>query len=225
MQIEIDDRIIFTNRERFESFFILIVCRRTLSCDFRSSSEQQYWLGLFSMTKYKKEEIQAFINPKDPLVEFIKPKQTPKSSPLWIFFHQIFYNKVKQDFIQCDTCQAILVHKSITGTKVMSTHKRACTGISQSDAKQQRHLEAFFPSKAVGRKIPPHIKNAILTACVEFAALDNRSFETTNGNGFINLIEQVFIAGQRLSTLHSLEMTQLLPGPQTVNEDVSSIEA
>ena len=170
------------------------------------------------MVKYEKKEIEAFIKKNDPLLEFIKPKRTSKSSPFWSSFHQIFYKKVKQDMIQCDTCQSIFIHKSIDGTKVMSSHLKACKQTTQSSINQQ-NLDAYFSSENPAiKKIPSKMKKFITDACVEFAALDNRVFETVKGDGFVKLIECVFVAGQRLSRLSGLKVTELLPDATTVRK-------
>jgi len=169
------------------------------------------------MVKYEKKEIEAFIKNNDPLLEFIKPKRTSKSSPFWSSFHQIFYKQVKQDMIQCDMCKSIFIHKSIDGTKVMASHRKACKQSTQPGINQQ-NIDAYFSSKnPIIKKIPSKIKKSITDACVEFAALDNRVFETVKGDGFVKLIESVFVAGQRLSRLSGVKVTELLPDATTVS--------
>jgi hypothetical protein len=167
--------------------------------------------------KHEKIEIELFIKNKDPLLEFSKPKQTTKSSPLWSSFHQVFYKKVKQDVIRCDTCKSIFIHRSIDGTKVMSNHLKACKQMNKSDTNQQ-NLDVYFSSKnQIAKRIASKIKKSITDACVEFAALDNRAFETVKGDGFVNLMEKVFVAGQRLSGSSDVKVAELLPDPTTVN--------
>jgi hypothetical protein len=169
------------------------------------------------MVKYKKGEIQAFITNKDPLLECVKPKKTPKSSQHWSSFSQVFYKKVKQDVIQCDACKLIFIHRSIDGTRFMSGHRIACKASNQSDT-DQRNLHAYMsPKNPIAKNIPSKLRKSITNACVEFAAMDSRAFETVNGDGFISLIETVFTAGQRLSSLSSVRVNDLLPDPTTVN--------
>ncbi len=120
--------------------------------------------------------------------------------------------------IRCDACKSIFIHRSIDGTKVMSSHLKACKHNSKSDTNQQ-NLDAYFSSKnPITKRIPSKIKKSITDACVEFAALDNRVFETVKGGGFVNLMENIFVAGQRLSGLSGLKMTELLPNPTTVSK-------
>ena len=167
--------------------------------------------------KHEKKEIAVFIKNKDPLLEFTKPKQTAKSSPFWSFFQQVFYKKVKQDVIRCDKCQSILIHRSIDGTKVMSNHLKACKLKNQSDTNQQ-NLDVYFSSKNLtSRRIPSQVKKLITDACVEFAFLDNRPFKTVKGDGFVNLMEKFFVAGQQLSGLSGVQVADLLPNPTTVS--------
>lgn len=151
--------------------------------------------------KYEKKEIIKFIEQKDPLVEFIKAKKTAKSSLFWSSFSQVLYNKIKQDVIRCDKCELILIHKSIDGTKVMSSHIKACKKKTQSDISQQTANVSLQPSNSTSRqaKIPSHAKKLITDASVEFAFLDNRPFETVKGDGFINLVKNILTAGQQLS--------------------------
>ena len=113
-------------------------------------------------------------------------------------------------------CKVILIHKSADGTKVMATHRNACKGSNESSV-QQRNLNAYFsPLNPSARKIPSKLKKSITVACAEFAALDNRAFEMIHGEGFLDLAEKIFDSGQRMSTLPSLKITELLPDPTTV---------
>lgn len=169
--------------------------------------------------KYEKKAIVTFIKHKDPLVEFVKAKQTAKSSPFWSSFSQVFYNKIKQDVIRCDKCGLILIHKSIDGTKVMSTHIKACKKKNQLDA-NERNIDVGLQLKNLTSrqmKIPSHVKKLITDASVEFAFLDNRPFETVKGDGFVNLVEKILIAGQHLSGLTGAQVKELLPDPTTVS--------
>ena len=166
--------------------------------------------------KYEKKEIEVFIKNEDPLIEFIKPKQTPKSSRFWSSFRQVLYKKVKQDVIQCETCESILIHRSIDGTKVMSTHMKACKQTNQFDTSEKVLQACSLSKKPIPRKAPSKIKKAITDACAEFVAIDNRAFETVKGNGFVNLMENIFTAGQHLSKSANVKVTDLLPDPSTV---------
>ena len=168
------------------------------------------------MVKHTKAEIEVFIRNDDTFLQFIKPQKTPRSSPFWTSFHQIFYQKMKQDLIRCDLCHTILIHKSIDGTKVMSSHRNACKA-SNASGRSQQNVDSYFSSANSNTdRIPTKIKRSVTDACAEFSAIDNRAFETVNGNGFINLIEAVFIAGQRLSKFSNVKTVDLLPDPTTV---------
>ena len=100
--------------------------------------------------------------------------------------------------------------------KVMSTHTKACKQKSQFESNQQNLDVNLQPKNSISRKIPSYVKKSITDACVEFAFLDNRSFETIKGDGFLNLIEKVFVAGQRFSGYQGVQMDDLLPDPTTV---------
>lgn len=170
--------------------------------------------------KYEKKEIIKFIEHKDPLVEFMKAKQTAKSSPFWSSFSQVFYNKIKQDVIRCNQCETILIHKSIDGTKVMSCHIRACKKKRQFNISQQSYNVSSQTNNSTPRqtKIPSNVKKLITDASVEFAFLDNRPFETVKGDGFVNLIKKILAAGQQLPELTGEQVKELLPDPTTVCE-------
>jgi hypothetical protein len=166
--------------------------------------------------KHEKKEIAVFIKNNDPFLEFIKPKQTSKSSPFWLSFHQVFYKKVKQDVIRCNKCESIFIHRSIDGTKVMSNHIKACKKKDQADINQQ-NLDVYLSSKNVTpKRISSKVKKLITDACVEFSSLDNRPFETVKGDGFLRLMETMFVAGQQLSGLPDVQVTDLIPNPTTV---------
>jgi hypothetical protein len=99
----------------------------------------------------------------------------------------------------------------------MSSHRNACKASNASDRSQQSVDSYFSSTNSNANRIPTKIKRSITDACAEFSAIDNRACEAVNGNGFINLIENVFIAGQRLSKLANVKITDLLPDPTTVN--------
>lgn len=165
--------------------------------------------------KYNKADIITLIESNDPLVEFAEPHQTARSSPFWSSFKQVFYNQVKQDLIRCNFCKSILIHKSTHGTKVMSTHIKAC--------KQQNTPDCKSKSKDMnGKQFSSSLKKSITDACVEFAVLDNRAFETVDGDGFINLMEKVFAAGQKLPVLPVVQVKEIIPDPTTVRSSIFS---
>lgn len=166
--------------------------------------------------KYNKTEIAKFVNDKDPLVEFVKPKQTARSSPFWSSFIQVFYNKVKQDAIQCETCKSILIYRSIDGTRVMSNHIKSCKQKKQLNLNQENASDNIRSKNSTNKQNLLHIKKLVTDACVEFASLDNRSFATVNGDGFMKLIESVFVAGRQLSGVSNVRVNELIPNPTTV---------
>ncbi|CAF1535962.1 unnamed protein product [Adineta ricciae] len=119
----------------------------------------------------------------------MKAKQTAKASPFWPSFSQVFYNKIKQDVIRCDKCGTILIHKSIDGTKVMSTHTKACGKKKQLNTTQQSaDASSKRNSTSTQIKIPSQVKQLITDASVEFTFLDNRPFEPVKGDGLVNLV-------------------------------------
>ena len=165
---------------------------------------------------HTKKEILIFIQNKDHLLEFIKPKKTEKSSPFWSSFHQIYYKKVKQDVIRCDQCGSILIHRSTDGTKVMSTHLKACKNKENHDGDRHNLDVHFSLGNRTSKQISQKLKKSITDACVELAARDNRPFETVKGDGFVNLLETIFSAGQQLSASSGVQASDLLPDPTTV---------
>ena len=176
-------------------------------------------ISLTRIMKYEKKEIVTFIEHKDSFIELIKAKQTAKPSPFWSSFSQVFYNKIKQDVIRCDKCGLILIHKPIDGTKVMSSHMKACKKKNQFDINQQNSHVGLQSNNSTSRQIhiPSHVKKLITNASVEFAFLDNRPFETVKGDGLVNLVKSILTAGQQLSGLTGAQVKELLPDPTTVS--------
>lgn len=168
------------------------------------------------MMKHTKKEIAIFIQNKDPSLELVKPKQTARSSPFWSSFQQVFYKRAKQDLIRCNDCGSILTHRSIDGTKVMSTHIKACKKKDKPDADQQ-HADIFLSaSHRTSPRISSKLKKSITDACVELATLDNRPFEIVKGAGFHNLMGSMFLAGQQLSQSSGTQASDLIPDSTTV---------
>jgi DNA-directed RNA polymerase subunit M/transcription elongation factor TFIIS len=118
--------------------------------------------------------------------------------------------------IQCDQCQSILKYRSIDGTKVMSTHIKACKKKEKSDNNQHDAVADVSSESRMSKRIPEKLKKSITEACVELASLDNRPFETVRGDGFMILMEKMFLAGQQLSGSSGVQVSDLIPDPTTV---------
>ncbi|CAF1384444.1 unnamed protein product [Didymodactylos carnosus] len=58
------------------------------------------------------------------------------------------------------------------------------------------------------------IKHQLTEACVEYCAVDSRSFESVSGDGFISLVKQLMNAEAIVGT--AVPVKELLPHPSTV---------
>ncbi|CAF2941605.1 unnamed protein product, partial [Rotaria sp. Silwood2] len=84
----------------------------------------------------------------------------------------------------------------------------------QTISSGQISVTEFYPSMN-NIHIPQRIKSAVLRACSEFAAIDNRAFETMAGDGFKILVQEIFDAGRVLNR-SSLDVDALIPHPTTL---------
>ena len=75
-------------------------------------------------------------------------------------------------------------------------------------------LKGFY-SSTTSNLVLHRIKSAILRACSEFAAIDNRAFETATGDGFKTMLQEVFDAAGALHTA-SLSVEALTSHPARV---------
>ena len=162
-------------------------------------------------------ELEDLIRKRDSSVTYVERKKLPSSSHLWEHFHQVFVHEVQQNFVSCNVCKSLLSYTSANGTKVMKTHLIACQkSILQTDVNHQKSIKEFYSPPAT-IKVPKHIKSSITTACAEFAAMDNRAFETISGEGFYSLAKQLVNAGRFLgNNSSSVDVQQLLPHSTTV---------
>jgi hypothetical protein len=65
-----------------------------------------------------KEEIEKFIESRDPSVKFVEQEQTNCTSELWQYYHHLFVNDSQQPFVLHDTCKSLL---SFTEERILST--------------------------------------------------------------------------------------------------------
>ncbi|CAF1269649.1 unnamed protein product, partial [Rotaria sordida] len=103
----------------------------------------------------------------------------------------------------------------------MKTHLKSCSKPNETSICDQKSVKEFYSSTKT-YQVPQRIKSAILRSCAEFAAIDNRAFETMAGDGFKSRLQQVFDAGRVLNT-SSLDVEALIPHPTTISRDISRI--
>ena len=96
-------------------------------------------------------------------------------------------------------CKSVLKWTSENGTRVMTHHNCLILNLHQ-----QLHLDNEQSHRIVTQssssKECPLIQKRITEACVEYCAVDCRSFESVAGAGFINLAKQLICAGATLGT-------------------------
>ena len=96
----------------------------------------------------------------------------------------------------------------------MSHHncaKKRCVSTTPS---RQRTISSYCTQPSSSKECPL-IQKRITEACVEYCAVDGRSFESIAGIGFRNLAKQLVSAGAALGT--SVNISELLPHPSTVS--------
>jgi hypothetical protein len=83
---------------------------------------------------------------------------------------------------------------------------------------RQRTISSYCQQSSSSKECPL-IQKRIIEACVEYCAVDGRSFESVAGTGFLNLAKQLINAGATLGT--SVVVSELLPHPTTVSIEFS----
>ena len=158
------------------------------------------------------------ISNNDPSVTFQKPKQKDNTSKVWTYFSIVHFQKIKQDYVICDSCKSFISYKAATGTGGMQKHVECCRKISNSLGGQNdsKITEYFDSRKNKSNFVPPRLKNKITNALVEFVILDGRTFEIVNGPDFINLVECVLVAGRTLLESSTVSASDLIADSITV---------
>lgn len=167
-----------------------------------------------------KREIQLLIDKNDPSLKIVKPVLTPKSSTVWKSFSYIYVNDNKQEYVICHTCSDVLIYKIVTGTSSLLKHIKSCLRTKEKDSTVQTDMRQHYESSTSAPKVPTRIEEEIKTACVEFAALDCRSFQTISGFGFQNLAQKIFDVGRLLPLSRKVNIQHLLPHPITVRSSL-----
>ena len=170
-----------------------------------------------------KEKLSQLISNGDSSITLQKRKQTDTISKLWIHFSVIHFQKIKQDYVICDSCKSLISYKPATGTGGMQKHVDSCSQISKLlDKQNEPKITGYFQSpKNKSNSIPTKVKDRIRDALTEFVVLDNRPFETVNGAGFMKLMECVLGVGRTLPR-SSLSAVDLVPDSRTVRSEFIS---
>ncbi|CAF3157858.1 unnamed protein product [Rotaria socialis] len=171
-----------------------------------------------SKKHFSKQELEQLIEDKDSSIKFVEKKKTLRSSEWWKYFHIIFVNSDRQQYVSCNKCKALLLHSSFNGTNNLRTHASSCSSIDKSKSLFQKTVHDFYSSSKQS-PIPLKVKLSVTEACTEFCALDGRAFEVIKGDGFKNLAKALFDAGQA-SNKSSIEVTDFLPHPTTISRNI-----
>ncbi|CAM4905523.1 unnamed protein product [Rotaria socialis] len=174
-------------------------------------------------TVLTKKEIEQLFSQKISSLRIVKPTVTPRSSAVWNSFSCIYVNDIKQEYVFCNQCEDLLIYKHCSGTNSLSKHIRSCQKIKTIVPHSQTNMNQFYASSKSEPDIPDRIKQQIKVACVEFAALDSRSFQTIHGIGFKNLAQKIFDTGKYLPISKDINVETLLPHPITVSRHVDKL--
>lgn len=161
-----------------------------------------------------KSAIQNLVILNSPLISFAKP--TNVRSEFWTNYSQIYYQDIVQDYILCSNCKTVLKWRSESGTRVMSHHHCVRVKPVTSTTPRQRTISSYCQQSSSSIECPL-IQKRITEACVEYCAVDGRSFESVAGAGFANLAKQLINAGATLGS--SVSASDLLPHPSTVSAE------
>lgn len=83
-------------------------------------------------------------------------------------------------YISCNKCKILLSNSSGTGTSHLKRHK--CAIVTQKNSSMDD-----FVTKKIKIKIPEKVLHDAIVECIKSCALDLRSFEAVNGDGFKSL--------------------------------------
>ena len=148
-----------------------------------------------------RQELEKLIKNQDESVTYVEKKKQPNSAHLWDYFHEVFVNKVRRNFVSCNLCKSLLAFISANGTKTMKTHLIACRKPSDdTENNNQKSIKEFYSSSS-RTNVPKRMKSSLATACAEFAALDGRAFETMSGQGFLILANHLLNVGRVLEKM------------------------
>ncbi|CAF1153450.1 unnamed protein product [Rotaria magnacalcarata] len=170
-----------------------------------------------------KKEIEQLIDKRNSSLKIVKPKITSKSSAVWNSFNYIYVNDIKQEYVICNQCEDLLVYKPSCGTNSLSKHIRSCQKVKAVVSHDQPNINQFYASSKTEPAISNRVKQEIKVACVEFVALDCRSFKTIRGVGFKNLAQKIFDAAKYLPISKDINIEKLLPHPTTISRDVNKL--
>jgi hypothetical protein len=171
-----------------------------------------------SISVLSKTDLQSLVTSDDPLISFKKPMN--KRSECWTNYSQVFYSNIPQDYIVCLQCKCLLKWLKDHGTRVMTHHNCSKSKSISSPSSttttptRQRSISSYCTQPSTLKECPL-IQKRITEACVEYCAIDGRSFESIRGVGFRNLAKQLVNAGATLGT--SVNINKLLPDPTTVS--------
>ena len=170
-----------------------------------------------NMSSLTRIDIEKLIGENDPSIRFVQKKKTTQSSELWNHFHQVFVNNQQQKFASCNECKSLLAFTSTNGTSNLKSHLEFCTRTKKTTNDPSQSTVREFFSTSTKKEVPKRIKWSITQACVEFAALDGRAFETIQRDGFQKLAQALLDAGRLLSKT-SVSAKDVLPHPTTVRQ-------
>ena len=161
-----------------------------------------------------KNDYQRLVNEHHSSISLIKPISA--RSNLWSKFSQLHHLGNPQNYIVCNICHIVLKWSSETGTRVMKNHNCETNLASNTPAQTRQRTISSYMSPGPDNYLS--IKDRIVEACVEFCALDGKSFDTVAGEGFINLAKQLMNTGALIGT--GFSVNDLLPHPTTVSMKV-----
>ncbi|CAF3017431.1 unnamed protein product, partial [Rotaria sp. Silwood2] len=146
-------------------------------------------------------------------LRIVKPTVTQKSSAVWDSFSRIYVNDIKLEHVICHQCEDLLIYKPSSGSNSLSKHISSCQKSKTTVSHNQTNINQFYASSKNEPAIPDQIKQEIKGACVEFAALDSRSFKTIQGIGFKNLAQKSFNADKYSPISKEFNVEKPLPHP------------
>ncbi|CAF1328719.1 unnamed protein product [Rotaria sordida] len=148
-----------------------------------------------------KAKILVLVTSNDPSISFKKPTG-------------VYHQNIVQDYIICLQYRIILKWISENGTRVMSHHNCLKNKSITTTPSRQRTISSYCQQPSSSKECSLFQKR-IIEACVEYCAVDGRSFGSVAGTGFMNLAKQLINAGATLGT--SVSVSELLSHPSTIS--------
>ena len=141
-------------------------------------------------------------------------------SDVWNHFDKVHdENGERIDFVQCKNCKAVLSYSSRkTGTSTLARHTTRCEGSDESGlplpGPDQPSVATFFTARPKVMPLTQKVKQNVTKKCVYFCCKDIRPFNIVNGDGFVELAQELIYVG---ATYGNVAVSSVMPCNVTIS--------